>query len=343
VKKILHFFRVVVFYFFLYLVFIFFIEIIFGNWFKNNFNLRLSSERNINRAYKFDFTNHKGYSHYIRDNYAFRVKDKDTNIKDVDIIFAGGSTTNQKFLNYDETIVGQLQGKFKNLNLVNSGIDGMSILGHINSFRLWFDKIDNLKPKYYVYYIGLNDSSLLDNKQMKSVDELTESNMSGKIREYLEANSFFYKRFRVIKTNLFLKYDFKKGVNIVNGKTVVYGERMSTKFITYDNFAKINSPNKKFQKIYTSYLEELTSEVSKRNSKIIYVTQTTGYGMTEKYFSIATSIIDHCNKFNLQCFNLAQELDLSYDDFYDWAHLNISGSKKVGNYLFKELNKTINQ
>jgi hypothetical protein len=46
--------------------------------------------------------------------------------------------------------------------------------------------------------------------------------MSSKIREYLEANSFFYKRFRVVKTNLFLKYNFKKGANIVNGKTVVY-------------------------------------------------------------------------------------------------------------------------
>tara|TARA_B110001452_G_scaffold242289_1_gene224989 strand:- start:135 stop:1163 length:1029 start_codon:yes stop_codon:yes gene_type:complete len=342
VQKILHFLKIFGLYLFLYLIFIFFIEIIFGNWFKNNFSLRLSSERNINRAYTFDFTNHKGYSHYIRDNYAFRVKDKDTNIKEVDIIFAGGSTTNQKFLNYEDTFVGQLQEKFINLNLINSGIDGMSIIGHINSFNLWFDKIDDLKPKYYVYYIGLNDSSLLDNKQIKSVDELTESNMSSKIREYLEANSFFYKRFRVVKTNLFLKYNFKKGANIVNGKTVVYGERKSADFITYDDFEKINSPNKKFQKIYTSYLEKLTNEVRKRNSKIIYVTQTTGNGMTEKYFSIATSIIDHCNKFNLKCFNLAKELDLSYNDFYDWAHLNVNGSKKVGNYLFKELNKAIN-
>ena len=51
----------------------------------------------------------------------------------------------------------------------------------------------------------------------------------------------------------------------------------------------------------------------------------------------------HCNKFNLICFDLAQELNLSGNDFYDWAHLNKEGSKKVGNYFYKKLKNIINQ
>ena len=68
--------------------------------------------------------------------------------------------TIQKFLNYEDTLVGLLQEKFENINFVNAGIDGMSIAGHINSFESPFDKINNLSPDYYIYYIGISDGSL---------------------------------------------------------------------------------------------------------------------------------------------------------------------------------------
>ena len=158
-KKTLSLFKLFIINFSIFFTLLIVVEMIFGSWFKNNFKLNLSSERNINRVYTFDFSNHKGTSHYIKDNFGFRVDGTDTIVEDVDIVFAGGSTLNQKFLNYEDTIIGQLQKK-SNLKLINSGVDGMSILGHINSFELWFDKIDNFKPKYYVFYIGVNDPYL---------------------------------------------------------------------------------------------------------------------------------------------------------------------------------------
>ena len=133
------------------------IECFFGNWFSNKFAKRLSSERNIERIYKFNFSNYKGTSFYKRNNLGFRVSKKDKSVNNPDIVFVGGSTTNQKFLNYEETIVGSLQKRLKSLKILNAGIDGVSILGHINSFELWFDKINNFNPKYYVFYIGIND------------------------------------------------------------------------------------------------------------------------------------------------------------------------------------------
>lgn len=85
----------------------------------------------------------------------------------INIVFAGGSTTNQKFLNYNETIVGILDNQIKEYKIVNSGVDGMSIKGHINSFKYWYNKIDNLKPSYYIFYIGVNDPYLFSSNQKK--------------------------------------------------------------------------------------------------------------------------------------------------------------------------------
>ncbi len=74
VHKLFALLKIILFNFFFFFLIILVVEIIFGSWFKNNFNLRLSSERNIDRVYKFNFDYHKGQSRYLRDNFGFRVK-----------------------------------------------------------------------------------------------------------------------------------------------------------------------------------------------------------------------------------------------------------------------------
>ena len=338
-EKFLNLFKLIFVNILIFLIFLVILELIFGSWFKNNFKLRLSSERNINRVYKFDFNNHKGQSLYIRDNLGFRIAKNSTNPKDIDIVFAGGSTTNQKFLNYDETIVGILDDKIKKYKFVNSGIDGMSIIGHINSFDFWYNKIENFNPSYFIFYIGVNDQFLFsENKIDRNVDKLTEASKKAKIREYLESNSFFYKQFRILKSTLYLKFGFNKGVNQVNKKTVVYHERDNDEFISYDNFSNKNIDVKK-KEFYESLLEKLTNRVTEKKSKIIYLTQISGNGMNNNLFLISSTIMKHCEKFQLICFNLAKEADLNYNDFYDGLHLNRNGSKKASNYIYNKLDK----
>ena len=325
-----------------FLIFLIILDLLFGSWFKNNFNLRLSSERNINRIYKFNFNNHKGQSLYKRDNLGFRVKNNSIKPDEVDIIFAGGSTINQKFLNYDETIVGILDNKINNYKFANGGIDGMSIVGHINSFDLWFNKINDLDPSYFIFYIGVNDQFLFsENNKDRDVDRLVESSKKAQIREYLESNSFFYKQFRILKSTLFLKFGLDRGASHVNRKTVVYSEREDKKFISYKKFLekKINTKN---QRIYNSYLEKLTNKVIQNRSEIIYLTQTSGHGMNDNLYLIASTIMRHCEKFQLTCLNLAEEADLDFNDFYDGLHLNRKGSIKTSNYIYKKLYKILN-
>ena len=116
-------------------------EMFLGTWFKNNFKHKLSSERNINRIYKLDFEYHKATSHYVRNNFGFRVINNNFDPSAVQIVFVGGSTINQKFINFEESIVGLIENNTNNLKIANAGIDGMSIKGHINSFKFWFNKI----------------------------------------------------------------------------------------------------------------------------------------------------------------------------------------------------------
>tara|TARA_Y100000590_G_scaffold332019_1_gene377454 strand:+ start:366 stop:1418 length:1053 start_codon:yes stop_codon:yes gene_type:complete len=324
---------------------IIFLEIFLGTWFKNNFKYKLSSERNINRIYKFDFDYHKGTSHYVRNSDGFRVKDDNFDPSLIEIVFVGGSTINQKFINFDKTIVGIISNKSKNFKIANSGVDGMSIKGHINSFEFWFDKIKNFNPKYFIYVIGINDRYLVENLSFRDhVDNLEESSLKGNIREYLESNSFFYKQARYLKSLLFLKYNLEIGTNRVK-RNHVYLERNKKEFISYKDrenaFDKLNFEEKdkylKFEIWYLNQLEQLTSKVKQKGAEPIFITQTTGYGHSFESFFVAKTIMKHCSNKILVCVNVAKDLNLKYEDFYDESHLNRSGSQKFADFIYKKL------
>ena len=75
-----------------------------------------------------------------------------------------------------------------------------------------------------------------------------------------------------------------------------------------------------------------------QNAIPVYITQTSGYGINSELFSASVAIMEHCKNQNLECINLAKEIDLNYDDFYDELHLNPKGSLKVF-----DLKESINQ
>jgi hypothetical protein len=336
--------KVILINFLIFLLLIIIAEIIFGDWFKNNFKFKINTERNINKLYEFKFSNYEGISRYKRDKFGFRIE-REIDPSEIDIIFLGGSTINEKFTNYNETIVGLFQehlikNKFTE-KIANGGIDGMSIIGHINSFDGWFDKIKNFRPKIYIYYIGLNDS-FLQMQNLRDVDFLEESSFPKKIKYFIISNSFIIKNYRNFLATLNQKFNLNIGKRKVSNK--VYGERDNNKFITWDQQQKIvqkkyflDTDNSEFKKLYLEKIKILTSLVKKRNGNPIFITQNSGTGLSDRLYIISELIINHCKKENLSCFNLTEELDLNYDDFYDWGHTNPNGSKKVANYIFENM------
>lgn len=336
----------VFFYNFLFLVvFIFIIELFFGHWFKNSLQNKLASERNVYKVYKTDFKYLKNTSLYIKNNFGLRVETIRDNIEFPDIVFIGGSTINQKFLNYNETVVGIVKKNFNKLKIINAGVDGMSIKGNLNSFELWFDKIKNFNPKYYIVTLGVNDRYMIETFKFRDfIDNLEEASHKDNLREYIQSNSFFITNGRVLKSALYLKYGIDFNIKKVK-KNHVYVERNRNEFISFieienkykelDNVEKLKYEN--FSKWYFIKLDELAKKITMRKSIPIYITQTTGYGHSYKSYIIAKTIIDYCEMTKIYCIDVAKKVNFEFDDFYDKSHLNIKGTKKMASFLINEL------
>ena len=51
-----------------------------------------------------------------------------------------------------------------NLKVLNAGIGGQTSFGHKKMFDLWFSRHQELKPKFVIVYLGINDSLYLIDK-----------------------------------------------------------------------------------------------------------------------------------------------------------------------------------
>ena len=345
IKKTKNFIKILITNIFVFLTAIILVELFFGYWFKNKLENKLSSERNIYRVYVTNFKYLDNSSLYIKNNFGFRVKNTEEDISFPDIVFVGGSTVNQKFLNYDETTVGILKKNLTNYKILNAGVDGMSIKGHINSFEMWFDKMDQFKPKYYIFLIGINDRYMIETFKFRDyIDNLEESDDSSNLREYLESNSFFFTKGRIVKSVLYLKHGINLGIKKVK-RNHVYIERDEFKFVSYidkkNQYLLLSKERKqkyeKFKKWYLNQLNQLTEKVKERGAVPIFINQTTGYGQSFESLVVAETVLDNCRIKKIKCIDVARKLNLEYEDFYDESHLNINGSKKIANYILSEL------
>lgn len=347
-----NFFKIIFYNLLIFFVFILVVELFFGQWLKNNFSQKINSQRNISKLYEFNFLNHSGNSLYQRDNNGFRVNGKKIP-REIDLVFIGGSTVNEKFKNYENTIVGVYEKNLRknnlNINVVNAGVDGISIDGHINSFKYWFNKIEGFKPKFYIYYIGLNDSVLYGSDGRSAIkrnaDFLEEDGFILKLKYYITANSFFIINYKNLI--FFFNEKFKLNLKINKVNTKVYGERGEEdkkSFTTWSNqYLKKTTILKsheyyQMERYYKSRLNSLIENVIKKNGIPILITQIGGHGVTKNLFRINNIIIEFCEKNKINCFNLAKDLEtkIVYEDFYDWAHTTISGSEKISNYIFSK-------
>ncbi len=329
-----------------FLIGIIIIELTFGNWFKNNFGIKLSSNKNIFRKYKYNFPDHKGISTYIRDNNGFRIEKSNEPVKpeEIKILFTGGSTLNQKFTNYNETIVGSIENREPKLKkkIANAGIDGLTIDGHINSFNFWFNKIQSLNPKYIIFLIGTNDFMYFSEDEKKNLDvsdianSFGEKNFLNNLKYYIKSNSWFIQKGKLLIMNFFPN----KGIR--NVSLAIYGPKdKNKKFINYNNFITThdikNIKNNKFEEAYKNKVIKLIKLSINKNFKPIFFIQSPGYGMNKKIYLISKVILEQCANFNIKCFDLNKEVNFVSADFYDWAHTTLSGSKKISNFIYKKL------
>ena len=278
---------------------------------------------------------------YDRDEYGF--KDKYKSIDKVDIITIGGSTTEQRYLSIENTWTDILEKKINfnnnNIDIINAGISGQSSKGHIWSLNKWFKNIKNLKPKYIIFYMGINESENNEARGDPQPYQLNTVKLIDKIKKYAKINNGItyktYLKFTLSKSALLNVWHDPKRYNLP--------------------YKKIGPETKKFKDIAFRRLErklgEIINLVNEIEAKPIFVTQKSlrwkivgdsiySVDNINYYYNemkISETIINYCIKNNIKYIDGFKNLEFEKKDTWDLVHTSPSGSNKIANLIFDEI------
>ena len=299
-----------------------------------------------NHSYKNNLYEGKKYITYKKDKYGFRGLRK--NINEIDILTIGGSTTDERYLEEEDTWSEQLEqiinDKYPNLDLevVNAGIDGQSTYGHIWNFKNWFPKIKDFKTKYIFFYIGFNEY-FSDEKHM--YDQGTKYlNFFQKIKLWLkENNGIIYRTYDVVYRNFFLKDILNVGHKIRNSNY----QLAKTNFqITNENIKELNY-RLDILINFTKRLDAIPVFITQRSlrSKLIdnRVYSVSEFNYISKEKIISEIIINNCEKNKIYCIDLFSKINFSEGSLYDLVHANPVGAKIIAETIFADFNKILNK
>lgn len=288
---------------------------------------------------------------YKRDKYGFR--DRHKNLGNIDILVLGGSTTDERWLKDEDTWINQLQKKLKiyhkkDIDIVNSGIDGQSTFGHIWNFNNWYNKLNSFSPKYLIFYIGINDQLYLSPEEIKNkrknYDNPRDSiNLSlfMKVKNILRKNNGI-----VYQGYAFLKYSIFKNEDYFEVGHSPKRKKMEYKIPSKNLLINVNSKNNFLDNLNTLYnytleigaipifITQKTMRGNKINNEILSFSEFDYYSYEKK---ISNLIINFCTDKKIFCINVNELLDLSTNDSYDRVHLSPTGSKKLSDVLFDKL------
>ena len=338
--------------FFCFFIFIIIFELIFGYWFeKYNFGPYMREHRMKNIPYKLTYNNTDYKYNYVRNSLAFRGEE--IKPKDIKILMVGGSTTDERYKPERFTIVGNLNKKFlkagSSRKIINAGIEGQSTRGHIHNFNFWFKKIENFKPKHIIFYVGINDASLLRFQSDNLQDGFIENpNKLESFFDNIKSRSFIIDLARKVKHQHY-KRDESKRVIYDFDYSLKESKKKDRVYINYENKIKkydFDKLVKKHQILIDQYLKniDLLNTLSNSiGSEAIFINQPMQENETaEILFSINNSLIVHCEKKKYKCIDLVKNLNGFNDFWWDGAHTTPKGSKAIADIIYPYLNKYLN-
>jgi lysophospholipase L1-like esterase len=342
----------------IFLFFLFF-EAINGSWYSSKLEKKLLE---INAIYDVDikidpndFYESKNKISYKRNK--FGLRDNCKNTKNIAIVTVGGSTTDQRYIDFEKTFQKRLQDFFRSSNIdtciSNAGVDGHTSFGSLKAVQDWFPLIPDFNPRYFILYTGINDAVLIEH--------------NGKL-DSKKSDIFTSIKFKLI-SNSYLYFLYNKCKNIMQVNNDTYGVLTHTKEIKklYKFDSQTVNPifkndlfenSIKFKENFT----QIINLIIKSGSEPICVSQPTffvkeGKGITDaiKYkgsylngldLNLSLDLINNemkeiCKKNNLIFIDISNE-DFLESDFYDFVHLNNQGNEKIANILFNSLKDKIN-
>ena len=345
--KILTFYTIV--YSIILIILVVIIEVSFGYWFdRYNFGPDMRGKRIQKIIFKnnLDFIEDKENVVFYKDFYGFRSNKENIYEKydasKIEVVFNGGSTSEEMFLNYDQTIVGNLNKFLHNDNIditiYNAAVSGKSLVGNINEFSVWFEKIPNFKPKIMIYYIGLNDRYIRKKKRW---------------HDYEGGLDFFQNLYAIMSQNSILWELSKRAKYLFFNEEVLMDqyftfseeqrkELAKNKIISYKKAKQLYKENnlEKTEKIiinnFKNNLYDLKKKLDEWNLKPIFITQITNDINGDK---ILFFLNNELKKFSEKNDYLIIKLDEIIEtplrrSFVDTAHTNKNGSEKIAKIIY---------
>jgi len=329
-------------------------ELIFGHWFdKYNFGPYMREFRLKSNPYTIEFEGIKYDYIYLRNYHGFRGEEIEPS--KIEAIIIGGSTTDERYKPAELTITGLLNTKLKDQNIdlkiINAGIEGQSTIGHMYNFTKWFTKLKNFSPKYIIFYIGINDTTV----QLKKYDENNIDNADGKIvdsnkqyvfRDTMKSSSIIYDLLRKIKHKYYVNEDkriiydfdyFKKNKIKKEFKFLNYEEALN-----YYNIDTVLNKHKSRIAYYLNNIDYLYSYSKEIGAKPIFINQLAFEGnFNETLFALNFSLIKHCDLKKYNCIDLAKSLKGEKNYWWDTMHTTPKGSQVIAGLIYPELVKYV--
>lgn len=151
------------------------LELAFGGWLRRDSLYRLGPLRDVAMHYDVSriYETPTPRITYSRDKYGFRGR-YGGDAGAIEMLTVGGSTTDQRYIDDGRTWQDLLQARFaeagRSIVIANAGLDGQSTVGHLQAFDWWFPNIPHLKPRFILFYVGINDFYVRDGEARDTMD-----------------------------------------------------------------------------------------------------------------------------------------------------------------------------
>lgn len=346
IKKLNKFVKIFFINFIILTIFLLIIELTFGFWFDpNNLGPYVREYRMRKNTYVVKYEGNIYQFEYKRNYYGFRGDE--VPLDQISAVIVGGSTADERYkpdkFTITELLNNKIKQKIKNIKIYNAGIEGQSTRGHLSNLRFWFPRLKGFKPKYIIYYIGINDQFITSIEDNVYDGVVLDPSSKQRFFDNIKSRSFFYDQIRKIKHRLYnsevkLEYNFDSSIEKFKDKKI--------EFLNYDNFIKKNSLDIIFKQItsaqlnYLKRVDKLYEETNKIGSIPIFINQLTAEGYNNlKLASLNIILIDHCIKKNYLCIDLASKLNGKPEFWWDGVHTTPKGSEEIASILAPELIK----
>lgn len=315
-------------------------ELTFGTWFSKDPLDKLGLPRRT--AVKVDATSlYPGGGEHVfrRDRWGFRGA---VDPAKVVILTLGGSTTNQLYLPEDLTWQAAMAARLGELGrgdvvIANAGLDGQSTVGHVRVVEDWLPHVPDLKPRFVLAYVGLNDVFVPGS----SIDRLEHSSTAKWIRQHSAvyrfgrtvAGTFSAHRARLMHSPVDYRsarwVDVPSGVAAPDFDKAAYQDRLRRMAAGIHALGAV-----------PVFVTQGRGDSRIEGGKLVGLVAESGPNGLDQHQWLArvnVATLEFCQDDGLLCLDLARELTFAPGDFYDRLHNTPQGAAKIGRWLAERL------